>query len=285
MNDIRQLSREELLHLVSEQAAQVAEQAAQLAEHEAERAALLASHESLRADLASVITEHTELSRAHLALEAKHLAIEIAHGLLQEKYSLLIQEHFGRSSERYLADPEALRHDLESDLPAETESGQPSPTRDALHDAVDGLRDACQEVAGDEAAAPETPPTKRSPAPRRAPRRGPPEHLRREVRDVLIEDAADRGLKLIGYDETETLVQIPAQLYVRRLRYAKYVDPRRPELGVFTAKRAPGSWRATCTMRAWRPRSSSLSMRGICRSIGSRTSSLRAAGRLREARC
>ena len=69
-----------------------------------------------------------------------------------------------------------------------------------------------------------------------------PSHLRREEQVVEVDDTlkncATHGARtLIGYDSTETLVHIPAELYVLVKKYPKYACPGQRECGIGSPER------------------------------------------------
>ena len=67
-----------------------------------------------------------------------------------------------------------------------------------------------------------------------------PEHLPRYERIVDLPEDQREGLKLIGYDEVETLECTAAELNVRVTKYAKYAHPADKSQGIISPERPTG---------------------------------------------
>lgn len=154
----------------------------------------------------------------------------------QLEINRLIQQAFGRRSERYLESPQQLKIDF---------GGGPEVT-----DAADGLQQAVDEKQlADEAVAAtaELPSTRPAAPPKKKKKRDEslPANVPRieKIVDVFPGDktCATHGEKtLIGYDVRETLVYIPPQLEIRVTKFPKYACPNRPECKVTQAERPEG---------------------------------------------
>ena len=154
----------------------------------------------------------------------------------QLEINRLIQQAFGRRSERYLESPQQLKIDF---------GGGPEVT-----DAADGLQQAVDEKQlADEtvAATAEVPSTRPAAPPKKKKKRDEslPANLPRieKIVDVPESDktCATHGEKtLIGYDVRESLVYIPPQLEIRVTKFPKYVCPNQPECKVTQAERPEG---------------------------------------------
>jgi len=164
--------------------------------------------------------------QAHSVLELKadHDRLDEQVNELNLKIEKLLQQLYGRKSERRIDGVGQLLLDLGEEATPEVVS--------ALEEAI---REAEQVVADAE----EEKKKRRSKRPRKNDRKF-PEHLPRYERIVdLPEDKRD-GLKLIGYDEIETLEWIRPELRVRLTKYAKYVYPSDQSQGVVSPERPTG---------------------------------------------
>lgn len=155
------------------------------------------------------------IRRQEARLEAQQLEI-----------NRLIQQAFGRRSERYLESPQQLQRDF---------GGGPE-----VIDAADGLQQAVEEKQRDDEASITVPEHQRKK--RKTLGESLPDDVPRieVVVDVPEEDrhCDTHGDKtLIGYDITETLVYTPPQLEVHVTKYARYACPNQPECGVIQAER------------------------------------------------
>lgn len=149
--------------------------------------------------------------QAHSVLELKQHndKLEEQNSELALKVEKLLQQLFGRKSERRVDGPGQLMLDLGEEATPEVVS--------ALEEAI---REAEQVVAEAEQA-------KQARKPKR-PRKGDrkfPEHLPRYERIVDLPEHQREGLKFIGYDEVETLEWVRPELRVRINKYAKYAAP------------------------------------------------------------
>ena len=175
------------------------------------------------------------------ALEFKdRLVTEQAHSLLELKshndkldekitelnlhIEKLLQQLFGRKSERRLDEAGQLLLDLGEEASPEVVS--------ALEEAI---REAEQIVQDDEDAKQR----RKTKPPRRSDRKF-PEHLPRTEQIIdLPEDVRD-GLKFIGYDDVETLYCKRQELYVIVRKYAKYACPANPSQSIASPERPTG---------------------------------------------
>ena len=151
----------------------------------------------------------------------------------QLEINRLIQQAFGRRSERYLESPQQLKIDF---------GGGPEVT-----DAADGLQQAVDDKQlADEAVAAtaEMPSTRPAAPPKKKKKRDEslPANLPRieKIVDVFPGDkiCTTHGEKtLIGYDVRESLVYIPPLLEIRVTKFPKYACPNQPECKVTQAER------------------------------------------------
>lgn len=160
----------------------------------------------------------------------------------QLEINRLIQQAFGRRSERYLESPQQLKIDF---------GGGPEVTdaTDGLQQAVDEKQIADEAVAATAAllAVEEVPSTRPAAPPKKKKKRDEslPANLPRieKIVDVPESDktCATHGEKtLIGYDVRESLVYIPPQLEIRVTKFPKYACPNQPECKVTQAERPEG---------------------------------------------
>lgn len=160
----------------------------------------------------ALLGEQSEtIRRQEARLEAQQLEI-----------NRLLQQAFGRRSERYLESPQQLKLDFGD--------------TDAAANAADGLQQAVDEQSRDTDA--DTVPVAGQ---RRKQKRKRDESLPADlprIETVAEVPAADQhctahGAKtLIGFDTTETLVYTPPRLEVRVTKYPKYACANHPECGV-----------------------------------------------------
>ncbi len=153
----------------------------------------------------------------------------------QLEINRLIQQAFGRRSERYLESPQQLKIDF---------GGGPEVT-----DAADGLQQAVddKQLADESVAATAEVPSRPAAPPKKKKKRDEslPANLPRieKIVDVPESDktCATHGEKtLIGYDVRESLVYIPPQLEIRVTKFPKYACPNQPECKVTQAERPEG---------------------------------------------
>ena len=154
----------------------------------------------------------------------------------QLEINRLIQQAFGRRSERYLESPQQLKIDF---------GGGPEVT-----DAAEGLQQAVDEkqlVDEAVAAAASVPSTSPAapPKPKKKRDESLPASLPRieKIVDVPESDkhCATHGEKtLIGYDVRESLVYIPSRLEVHAFKFPRYACPNQPVCKVTQAERPKG---------------------------------------------
>ncbi len=136
----------------------------------------------------------------------------------------LLNQLYGRRSERRIDGVGQLLLDLGEE-----------PTPEVVSALEEAIRDAEQVVADAE----EEKQKRRPKRPRKDDRKF-PEHLPRTEHIVdLPEDRRD-GLKLIGYDEVETLEFTRSELRVRVTKYAKYASPTDKNQGIVSPERPTG---------------------------------------------
>ena len=153
----------------------------------------------------------------------------------QPEINRLIQQAFGRRSERYLESPQQLKSDF---------GGGPEVT-----DAANGLQQAVDEkqlvdeaaAAEDQLTGPALPPKK----PKKKRDESLPAALPRFETTIDVPDSEKQwrthGEKtLIGYDTRESLVYIPATLEIRVTKFPKYACPNQPQCKVAQAERPEG---------------------------------------------
>ena len=191
---------------------------AQLQAHELQMTALLEQKDGILEQQNFLLAEQSAtIQQQEAKLEAQQLEI-----------NRLIQQAFGRRSERYLENPQQLKLDF---------GGGPEVT-----DAADGLQQAIDEqpVADEETI---TVPGHQRKQKKRNDRL--PENLPRVEVTVDVPDAdkvcATHGEKtVIGYDTTETLKYTPPKLEIIVTKYPKSVCPNEPECGVVQSARPAG---------------------------------------------
>ena len=140
------------------------------------------------------------------------------------KLEKLLKQLYGRKSERSFHNASQLLLDLGQDATPEVV--------DALEEA---LREAEQIVADAEAKQQQ----RRARRPRKSDRKF-PEHLPRVEKIIDLPEDQREGLKLIGYDELESLHWKRPELYVLRRKIAKYVYPADPAKGILSPERPTG---------------------------------------------
>lgn len=191
-----------------------------------QQACLIEQKDALLSEQSATIRKQSEAIRK----QEEKLAAQ------QLEINRLIQQAFGRRSERYLESPQQLKLDF---------GGGPEFT-----DAADGLQQAVDEKQlADEAAttSAEVPSTRPAAPPKKKKKRDEslPANLPRieKIIDVPESDktCATHGEKtLIGYDVRESLVYIPPQLEIRVTKFPKYACPNQPECKVTQAERPEG---------------------------------------------
>lgn len=135
----------------------------------------------------------------------------------------LMERLYGRRSERFIAAPDQLPLDFGDD---------PAAAAEALAEAVLEAEQTLEEVEA------------RRKRKRRKQKRGRdekfPAHLPRYEEIIDLPPDQKAGKTFLGYDEVETLEFERAKLRVRVTKYAKYVDPKQPKLGVSSPERPTG---------------------------------------------
>lgn len=164
--------------------------------------------------------------QAHSVLELKshNDRLEERNVELTLRVEKLLQQLFGRKSERRTDGEGQLYLDLGEEATPEVVS--------ALEEAV---REAEQVVADAEQERNNRKPNR----PRKDDRKF-PEHLPRIERVIDLPEDKREGLKLIGYDEVETLEWVRAELRVRVNKYAKYAHPADQTQGIVSPERPTG---------------------------------------------
>ena len=152
----------------------------------------------------------------------------------QLEINRLIQQAFGRRSERYLESPQQLKIDF---------GGGPEVTdaADGLQQAVDDKQLADESIAEMQPAGSAAPPKK----PKKKRDESLPANLPRIETIVDVPDSekhcSAHGEKtLIGFDVRESLVYIPPKLEIRVTRFAKYACPNQPQCKVTQPERPEG---------------------------------------------
>ena len=146
----------------------------------------------------------------------------------QLEINRLIQQAFGRRSERYLESPQQLKLDF---------GGGPEVT-----DAADGLQQAVDEQPDADAETIAVPEHQRKKKKRNdcLPENLPRIEVTVDVPDGDKECETHGEKTLIGYDTTETLKYTPPKLEIIVTKYPKYVCPNEPGCGVVQSARPAG---------------------------------------------
>lgn len=201
---------------------------------EVEQQAIVRKQQTIKQQADNLQTQATALELKEKLIEQQaHSVLELKadHDKLDEKNSelnltieKLLQQLYGRKSERRIDCLGQLLLDLGEEASPEVVS--------ALEEAI---REAEQVIADAE----EAKKTRGTKPPRKDNRKF-PDHLPRYERIVDLPEDQREGLKLIGYDEIETLEWIPPVLRVRLTKYAKYVHLADQTQGVFSPERPTG---------------------------------------------
>jgi transposase len=164
--------------------------------------------------------------QAHSVIELKENRDRLSEKVteLNLKIDLLLKQLYGRKSERRLDAVGQLLLDLGEEATPEVVSA----LEEAIRDAERIVEEAEQEKK-----------KRRANRPRKDDRKF-PEHLPRYERIVDLPEAQREGLKLIGYDEVETLELVRAELRVRVTKYAKYAHPADKSQGITSPERPTG---------------------------------------------
>ena len=164
--------------------------------------------------------------QAHCVLELKghNDKLEEKNSELQLKVEKLLQQLFARKSERRVDGEGQLFLDLGEEATPEVVS--------ALEEAVREAEQVVEEAEQEKKARQNKPPRKDD--------RKFPKHLPRVEKIIDVPEAQREGLKLIGYDEVETLEWIRPKLRVRVNKYAKYAHPVDRTKGIVSPERPTG---------------------------------------------
>lgn len=151
-----------------------------------------------------------EQAHSVLEIQADRVKLQEKNVDLELRVEKLLQQLFGRKSERRVDSPGQLFLDIGEEASPEVVSA----LEDAIHEARQTVADADAQ-------------RKRKPKRLRKSDRKFPPHLPRVEQIIDLPHDQRESLKLIGYDEVETLEWIRPELRVRVNKYAKYV--RRPD--------------------------------------------------------
>jgi len=164
--------------------------------------------------------------QAHSVLELKATNDKLDEKLseLNLKIEKLLHQLYGRKSERRIDGAGQLLLDLGEEATPEVISA----LEEAIREAEQIVDDAEEEKK-----------KRRGKRPRKDDRKF-PEHLPRVERIVDIPKDKREGLKLIGYDEVESLQWIRPELRVLLIKYAKYVYPADKSQGIISPERPTG---------------------------------------------
>ncbi len=164
--------------------------------------------------------------QAHSVLELKAVKDKLDEKVteLQLKVEKLLQQLFGRKSERRVDGEGQLFLDLGEEATPEVVSA----LEEAIREAEQVVDEAEQENKN-----------QKRRRPRKDDRKFPP-HLPRIERIVDLPEDQREGLKFIGYDEVETLEWIRPELRVRVNKYAKYAHPVDKSQGIASPERPTG---------------------------------------------
>lgn len=165
-----------------------------------------------------------EQAHSVLQLKADNDKLEEKNTELTLKVEKLLQQLFGRRSERRVDGEGQLFLDLGEEATPEVISA----LEEAVREAEQVVQTAEQEKEN-----------RKQNRPRKDDRKF-PEHLPRTERIVDLPEEQREGLKLIGYDEIETLKWKRPELYVELTKYAKYAHPGNKPQGIFSPKRPTG---------------------------------------------
>lgn len=164
--------------------------------------------------------------QAHSVLELKSNSDRLDKKVAELNLTIekLLARLYGRRSERRLDGAGQLLLDLGQEVTPEV---------------VSALEDAIQEAERIVEEAEEANQKRPRKAPRKSDRKF-PEHLPRYERLVDLPESKREGLKLVGYDEVETLEFIRSELRVRVTKYAKYASPSDKSSGIISPERPTG---------------------------------------------
>lgn len=204
MSELSQLSKQQLLDLVSRQINDLADRDQQLA----------SSHK----ELASSQKELAQTKDINRQLQAKNRQLE-------KDYLELFRQKFGRKSERYIADPDQLRIDFGN-------------TDDAA-DAADGLHEAVEEANLIPAHKRRKPKRTSHALPAHFPRVEEVVDVP-QADKVCREHGKKTLLPESMWDVREKLVMTPAKFEVHVRKYKKYACQNQPQCGIASPERPTG---------------------------------------------
>jgi transposase len=207
----------------------ILELAAQLQAFQAAAASAPAAGTAAPADLQGQARDRdaqlAEMAQTILALKQSREELQQQIETLQLTLQKLLQQLYGRRSERFLEDPKQKKLDF---------GGDPE-TEETLQGAIDEAEEVIREIKT----------RRQSKAASKGRSEAFPAHLERVEKIVDLPDAqktcATHGeRKFIGYDTTETLKFKRPELYVEVTKYAKYACPGKSGCGVQQPPRLPG---------------------------------------------
>lgn len=179
---------------------------------------------TLRRLVASLQSQVEQQAHSVIELKNHNDKLESKNVDLQLRVDKLLQQLFGRRSERRTDGEGQLFLDLGDEATPEVVSA----LEEAVREAEEVVTDAEEELK------------KRKAKPLAKNDRKFPEHLPRIERIVDLPKEKREGLKLIGYDEVETLEWIRPELRVRVNKYAKYAHPGNQNQGIASPERPTG---------------------------------------------
>jgi transposase len=174
--------------------------------------------------IASLQSQVEQQAHSVLELKSQNEELETKNVDLQLRVEKLLQQLFGRRSERRVDGDGQLFLDLGEEATPEVVSA----LEEAVREAEQIVEDAEQEKK------------KRTTKPARKDDRKFPDHLPRIERIIDLPEDKREGLKLVGYDEVETLEWIRPELRVRVNKYAKYAHPADKSGGIVSPERPTG---------------------------------------------
>ncbi|MEZ6138283.1 MAG: hypothetical protein R3C53_25655 [Pirellulaceae bacterium] len=164
--------------------------------------------------------------QAHSVLELKTNNDQLGEKVTELNLQIekLLQQLYGRRSERRIDGAGQLLLDL---------------GEEATPEVVSALEEAIREAEQIVEAAEQEKQQRRAKRPSKDDRKF-PAHLQRVERVVDLPEEMREGLKLIGYDEIETLQWVRPELRVLLTKYAKYVYPADKSAGIVSPERPTG---------------------------------------------
>ena len=165
-----------------------------------------------------------EQAHSVLALKSSKDQLDQQVTELNLKIEKLLHLLYGRRSERRIDGAGQLLLDMGEEATPEVISA----LEEAIREAESIVADADQQRG-----------KRRAPRPQKDDRKF-PEHLPRYERVIDLPENQREGLRLIGYDEVETLELVRSELRVRVNKYAKYADASDKTQGVISPPRPTG---------------------------------------------